>query len=90
MNAASSMVNFPGRGTIAEFVRRQATTRQGGGASIATDDIDAHCRVHLAGYKCLRLITVVDHLPRNDMGKVDKVLLRRTLWSGSDRQIAGQ
>jgi acyl-CoA synthetase (AMP-forming)/AMP-acid ligase II len=39
----------------------------------------AHCREHLAGFKTPRRIEIVDTLPVNATGKVDKVALRRSL-----------
>jgi long-chain acyl-CoA synthetase len=52
-------------------------------------DLAEHCRSALAGYKCPRQISIVDALPRNAMGKVDKVALRRAAWAEADRRIAG-
>jgi long-chain acyl-CoA synthetase len=46
------------------------------GAAVTDDDIIAHCRRHLAGYKKPRHIRVVDELPRNSSGKVMKYRLR--------------
>jgi long-chain acyl-CoA synthetase len=36
----------------------------------------AHCREHLAHYKCPRSVDFVDRLPRQDNGKISKVRLR--------------
>jgi fatty-acyl-CoA synthase len=41
------------------------------------DEIEAHCRGHLAAYKRPRRVVVVDALPRNVSGKVLKTDLRR-------------
>jgi long-chain acyl-CoA synthetase len=41
-----------------------------------------HCRAHLAHYKCPRLLTVVDELPRTAMGKLDKRALRAEHGAG--------
>ncbi|KKC05656.1 long-chain fatty acid--CoA ligase [Mycobacterium nebraskense] len=41
------------------------------------DEIDTHCREHLASYKRPRRVVVVDALPRNASGKVLKTDLRR-------------
>jgi len=46
------------------------------GANIAEDDLRAHCRTQLAGYKCPKRFIVVDALPRNSMGKVEKFRVR--------------
>ena len=40
------------------------------------DEIEAHCREHLAAYKRPRRVTIVDALPRNASGKVLKTVLR--------------
>ncbi len=43
------------------------------------EEIESHCRVHLAGYKRPRRIAIVDALPRNAGGKVVKHVLKDTL-----------
>jgi long-chain acyl-CoA synthetase len=48
---------------------------------LAADDalaraLIAHCRAHLAHYKCPRSVDFVDRLPRQDNGKISKVRLR--------------
>ena len=48
----------------------------------------AHCRSHLAGYKCPRSIDIVEDIGRNPMGKVNKRQLRAPFWP-SDRTIGG-
>ena len=48
----------------------------------------AHCRTHLAGYKCPRSIDIVEDIGRNPMGKVNKRQLRAPFWP-SDRTIGG-
>ena len=47
--------------------------------------LQAHCREHLAGFKCPREITFVDTLPRLPTGKVRKSVLRERYgsWSGA-------
>ena len=42
---------------------------------IDLDQVRAHCQERLARYKCPREILVVDELPRNSMGKVQKFKL---------------
>ena len=42
------------------------------------DDLLAHCRDHLAHFKCPREIAFVDALPRSDNGKIYKRRLRET------------
>jgi acyl-CoA synthetase (AMP-forming)/AMP-acid ligase II len=48
-------------------------------ASVAPDDLIAHCRGHLAGFKSPRRVELVDELPRNGSGKVLKHELRASL-----------
>jgi long-chain acyl-CoA synthetase len=54
------------------------------------DDLEAalvaHCREHLAGYKCPRSFEVHAELPRSDAGKLQKRALRDPHWQ-SDRAI---
>lgn len=52
------------------------------------EHLKAFCRERLAAYKCPKAYELVDALPRNAMGKLDKRALRRPYWDG-DRTIAG-
>jgi malonyl-CoA/methylmalonyl-CoA synthetase len=45
-------------------------------APVDTDDLLAHCRDRLAPYKCPKRIHVVDGLPHNAVGKLQRSLLR--------------
>lgn len=36
-----------------------------------------HCRAHLAAYKCPRFFAAAQHLPRNDLGKLQHPVLQR-------------
>ncbi len=46
------------------------------GATADTGDLLAHCRARLARFKVPTEITLVDRLPRNPVGKIDKPALR--------------
>ena len=48
-------------------------------ASLGTDAIDAHLRGQLSKYKLPVQITVMETLPKNPVGKIDKPSLRRLL-----------
>jgi fatty-acyl-CoA synthase len=50
-------------------------------------DLQSHCRSRIAHFKCPEAIHVVDDLPRTSTGKIKKMILRDTLWSGYDRKI---
>ncbi|MEM1031434.1 MAG: AMP-binding protein [Myxococcota bacterium] len=45
----------------------------------SADDLRTWCKDHLAAYKVPRVVTFVDALPRNALGKVQKPALRDTL-----------
>ncbi|MEX1105120.1 MAG: AMP-binding protein, partial [Ilumatobacteraceae bacterium] len=49
-----------------------------GRAELDVDAVRAACRAHLAPFKVPKRVHVVDALPRNAMGKVEKAVLRRT------------
>ncbi|WP_280189682.1 acyl-CoA synthetase [Delftia sp. PS-11] len=56
------------------------------GADISAEDIVAHCKQHLAGYKVPRAV-VFGELPKTSTGKIQKFELRRQ--AGSARAITG-
>src|SRR5699024_6071199 len=47
-----------------------------GGSTVADEDLIAHCREHLAGYKTPKHVFFVDALPKNPSGKLLKRDLR--------------
>ena len=53
-----------------------------------SDQLELFCRERLAAYKIPRRYEYLSELPRNEMQKVDKKLLRRPYWDG-DRTIGG-
>ena len=46
------------------------------GRALDPGELDRACRLALAGYKCPKGYEIVDELPRNAMGKIDKKVLR--------------
>jgi fatty-acyl-CoA synthase len=54
---------------------------------VTADELIAHCRVALAGYKCPKLLEFVETLPRTATGKLQKFKLREPFWAGHERQI---
>ncbi len=50
-------------------------------------EVVAHCRAHLAGYKCPRSFEVHDELPRSAAGKLTKRALRDPWWADRDTAI---
>ncbi|MDQ2797555.1 MAG: AMP-binding protein [Actinomycetota bacterium] len=57
------------------------------GSTVRADDLIAHCRTALAGYKCPKRIDFVDELPRTATGKLQKFKLREEFWKDSERQV---
>lgn len=58
------------------------------GARIDADELRAHCRDHLATYKVPAHVEVVDELPRNATGKVQKHVLEAQEQDPDDRTTA--
>jgi acyl-CoA synthetase (AMP-forming)/AMP-acid ligase II len=54
---------------------------------VSADELIAHCRTLLAGYKCPKRIDFMETLPRTATGKLQKFKLREPFWAGRDRQI---
>lgn len=51
------------------------------------DDLIAHCRAGLAGYKVPRSVDFRAELPRTETGKLYKRLLRDEYWAATDRSL---
>jgi fatty-acyl-CoA synthase len=70
--------------TWGELVTALVVTRD---PALTAEDVIAHCRTHLAGYKCPKRVEFSDVLPRTATGKVQKFKLREPFWTGRDRQV---
>ena len=57
------------------------------GMSATQEEIIAHSRTKIAGYKVPKSIDFTDVLPRNPTGKLLKRELRKPYWEGKERQI---
>jgi acyl-CoA synthetase (AMP-forming)/AMP-acid ligase II len=57
------------------------------GSEVSAEDLIAHCRSELAGYKCPKRVEFVDSLPRTATGKLQKFKIRQPYWEGRDRQV---
>jgi long-chain acyl-CoA synthetase len=58
------------------------------GVSVSDEDIIAHCRERIAGYKCPRSVEFRETLPLSSVGKVLKNELRKAFWKDHQRNIA--
>jgi long-chain acyl-CoA synthetase len=58
------------------------------GEAATGEDIIAHCRERIAGYKCPRSVEFRDALPLSSVGKVLKTELRKPFWGDRKRNIA--
>ncbi len=57
------------------------------GLDATPEDIIAHARQQIAGYKAPKSVEFVDALPRNASGKVLRRELRKPYWEGRDREV---
>jgi fatty-acyl-CoA synthase len=57
------------------------------GTAVTAEELIAHCRTTLAGYKCPKRIEFVDTLPRTATGKLQKFKLREPFWAGRERKV---
>jgi acyl-CoA synthetase (AMP-forming)/AMP-acid ligase II len=57
------------------------------GATATAEDIIAHTRTRIAGYKAPKTIDFADALPRNPSGKVLRRELRKPYWEGRERLV---
>jgi acyl-CoA synthetase (AMP-forming)/AMP-acid ligase II len=58
------------------------------GVAITTEELRAHCRELIAGYKCPRSIEFVDALPISGAGKILKRELRAAHWTDAARGVS--
>lgn len=57
------------------------------GTEVTEQDLLAHCRRHLAHFKCPTSVERRDALARTATGKLQKFLLRAPYWEGRTRQV---
>ena len=57
------------------------------GAAPAPEEIIAHCKARIAGYKCPRSVVFVDQLPLSGAGKILKNKLREPFWRDQQRSV---
>ncbi|HEY7009704.1 MAG TPA: AMP-binding protein, partial [Jatrophihabitantaceae bacterium] len=57
------------------------------GSPVTAEELIAHCRGSLAGYKCPKRVEFVDSLARTATGKLQKFKLREPYWAGRERRV---
>lgn len=58
------------------------------GQTTTEDELIAHCKERIAGFKCPRSVTFqTEPLPLSGAGKILKTELRKPYWDGGDRQV---
>jgi fatty-acyl-CoA synthase len=57
------------------------------GQQVTAEEIIAHCRGRIAGYKIPKRVEFRDELARTATGKIQKFKLREAFWSDSERQV---
>ena len=58
------------------------------GETADAEDLLAHCKGRLGGYKRPRSVDFIEALPRNPSGKVLKKDLREKYWAGQSRRVS--
>lgn len=59
------------------------------GASMSLEQVQAHCRRYLAGYKVPRQLLLMDELPKGSTGKLQKRGLKERFWGARARRVGG-
>ena len=57
------------------------------GQQVTAEEIIAHCRGRIAGFKLPRRVEFRDAIPRTATGKIQKFKLREPFWTDSERQV---
>jgi fatty-acyl-CoA synthase len=57
------------------------------GEQVTEEEIIAHCKAHIAGYKAPKRVEFRDQLARTATGKIQKFKLRESFWQDSERQV---
>jgi acyl-CoA synthetase (AMP-forming)/AMP-acid ligase II len=87
--ASCAVIGIPsaewGEAVHAVVVLRATTD---GGATVTAEDLIAHCRALIAGYKRPRTVEFRDALPLSGAGKILKSELRKAFWKEGGRNVA--
>ena len=59
------------------------------GTRFTPEDLIAHVRTKIAGYKAPREVDITMELPKTSTGKIQKYALRETEWAGHAHRVKG-
>ncbi len=57
------------------------------GRETTAEEVIAHCREWIAGFKCPKTVDFMDELPKSGAGKILKSELRKPFWEGKERRV---
>jgi len=82
--AANAVIGIPSE-QMGEAVHAVVVLKPG--ASATADELLAHCKGLIAGYKCPRSVDFVAALPMTGAGKIQKTELRKPYWADRGRAV---
>jgi long-chain acyl-CoA synthetase len=82
--AAAAVVSAPDD-TWGERVQAVVTLMPG--QKVDAEQLIAHCKARLAGYKCPKRVEIWDALPMSPVGKILRKDIKQALWKGHARMI---
>lgn len=57
------------------------------GQKTTAEELIAHCKERLAGYKCPKAVEFWEHLPKTPIGKIMRKEVKKVFWKGHERTI---
>jgi acyl-CoA synthetase (AMP-forming)/AMP-acid ligase II len=57
------------------------------GRSATEQEVIAHCKKTLAGYKCPKAVSFRSELPKTAIGKIAKKEVKRQFWGAAERMV---
>ena len=57
------------------------------GATLAENDVMAHCKARLGGVKAPKSVEFRAEIPKTPAGKLDRKTIRKPYWAGADRRV---
>jgi acyl-CoA synthetase (AMP-forming)/AMP-acid ligase II len=57
------------------------------GTSATEEELIAHCKKSLAGYKCPKAVQIWDTLPKTPIGKIVRKDVKKTFWGDQEKKI---